>query len=71
VLYVKHHIQKLAVFFLAMKGFANELKSADHDVLNLTLDDTDQFKNLDNLIILLAERFHSNKFPALTGVWKT
>lgn len=60
--YVKHHIQKLAAFFLAMECFADELKSADHDVLSLTLDDTAQFKNLDSLIISLAERFHCNKF---------
>ncbi|WP_115717909.1 cryptochrome/photolyase family protein [Gallaecimonas mangrovi] len=38
--YVKHHIQKLCAFFLAMARFAAALNSAGHRVCYLTLDDT-------------------------------
>ena len=44
---------------LAVESFAGGLKSANYEILNLSLDDTAQFKNLDSLIISLAERFHS------------
>ena len=36
--YVKHHIQKVVGFFLAMRNFASTLKSQGHNVLYLTID---------------------------------
>lgn len=60
--YVKHHIQKICAFFLAMENFANELTSAGHDVLHLTLDDTAQHDTLNDLILSLASHFGANAF---------
>ncbi|MGB1340549.1 MAG: cryptochrome/photolyase family protein, partial [Cycloclasticus pugetii] len=55
--YVKHHIQKLCAFFTAMEVFAKELETKGHHVLHLTLDDTVQFKTLDELIVSIIRRF--------------
>lgn len=38
--YVRHHVQKVCAFFLAMQTFAQFLEQAGHQVLHLTLDDT-------------------------------
>ncbi|ETX12320.1 deoxyribodipyrimidine photo-lyase [Marinomonas ushuaiensis DSM 15871] len=38
--YVKHHVQKLCAFFLAMERFADGLTNAGHRVCYLTLDET-------------------------------
>ncbi|MEP0073209.1 MAG: cryptochrome/photolyase family protein [Marinomonas sp.] len=51
--YVKHHIQKLCAFFLAMEQFSNLLKSAQHAVRYLTLDDT-AGHTLESLILEVA-----------------
>jgi deoxyribodipyrimidine photolyase-related protein len=48
--YVQHHKQKIAVFFAAMEQFSQALKAAGHQVLYLTLDDTEEFKGLPALI---------------------
>lgn len=53
--YVKHHVQKLCGFFLAMETFANELKAAGHQVCYLTLDDTKDH-SLESLILAIAVR---------------
>ena len=37
--YAKHHIQKVVAFFLAMRGFAADLRANGHQVQYLTLDD--------------------------------
>ena len=37
--YVRHHIQKVVGFFLAMRAFAEHLKQEGHQVLYLSLDD--------------------------------
>jgi deoxyribodipyrimidine photolyase-related protein len=37
--YVRHHIQKVAAFFAAMRAFADQLREKGHDVLFLRLDD--------------------------------
>ena len=51
--YVKHHIQKLCAFFLAMEAFSNLLKGAQHTVRYLTLDDT-AGHTLESLILEVA-----------------
>ncbi|NND44858.1 MAG: hypothetical protein HKN58_06010, partial [Xanthomonadales bacterium] len=38
--YVRHHVQKIAAFFLAMAAFAGALRERGHRVLYLDLDDT-------------------------------
>lgn len=52
--YVKHHIQKITAFFLAMKRFADALQQAGHTVCHLTLDDT-QGLSLTDLLTQQAE----------------
>lgn len=49
--YVTHHIQKIQAFFAAMQSFAFALKAVGHQVLYLTLDDTQKYKNLPTLLI--------------------
>jgi deoxyribodipyrimidine photolyase-related protein len=53
--YVKHHIQKLCAFFLAMEHFANALKSAHHQVCYLTLDETKN-QSLETVILTQAAK---------------
>jgi deoxyribodipyrimidine photolyase-related protein len=53
--YVKHHIQKLCAFFLAMEYFANALKSANHQVCYLTLDETKN-QSLETVILTQAAK---------------
>ncbi|BDY04120.1 cryptochrome/photolyase family protein [Ferrimonas sp. YFM] len=49
--YVRHHIQKVAAIFLAMEAFARHLKAQGHQVLHLTLDDTQRFDTLPQLLM--------------------
>ncbi|WP_100636848.1 cryptochrome/photolyase family protein [Marinomonas sp. ef1] len=52
--YVKHHIQKLCAFFLAIERFAIALKENGHEVCYLTLDDT-QNQSLEEVILSLTK----------------
>ncbi len=52
--YVKHHIQKTCAFFKSMQNFAKALEKAGHHVLHLTLDDSAQYKTLNELLISIA-----------------
>lgn len=54
--YVQHHIQKLCAFFLAMEQFAQGLRAAGHHVCYLTLDDTQQYSDLTELLAALCQR---------------
>ena len=58
--YVKHHIQKVCGFFLAMEQFANALKKSGHQVLHLSLDDTANFKDLPTLVRHLCNNTESS-----------
>ena len=60
--YVKHHIQKITAFFLAMENFASQLKQAGHQVKHLTLDETADYKNLNDLISQLCQQYKVEKF---------
>ncbi len=54
---VKPHIQKVAVFFSAMRHFADDLASMGHRVVYLRLDDPKNDQSFDaNLIRLLREQ---------------
>ncbi len=60
--YVKHHIQKIAAFFLSMQAFANALHLAGHQVLHLTLEDTEHYVDLPDLIAQLCDRYNIERF---------
>lgn len=60
--YVKHHIQKIAAFFLSMQAFAKALESAEHHVLHLTLEDTKEHRDLDALILHICEQYQIQHF---------
>lgn len=65
--YVKHHIQKVCGFFLAMQKFAAALSQAGHRVMHLTLDDTHTHAHfpalLDHLIAQLQPTIVSYQQP--------
>lgn len=48
--YVRHHVQKVLAFFLAMQAFADQLQSRGHRVLHLDLDETADFQDLPALL---------------------
>jgi deoxyribodipyrimidine photolyase-related protein len=50
VSYARHHVQKVAAFFLAMREFAGALEKAGHRVLYLDLDQSTSFSNLPSLL---------------------
>jgi (6-4)DNA photolyase len=60
--YVRHHAQKVCAFFAAMEEFAIHLKALGHEVIYLTLDDTEQFSNLPELIESLASQHQIKEF---------
>ena len=52
--YVKHHIQKVAAFFAAMRAFAERISLLGHHIIYLKLDDSRNRQNLaDNITDLL------------------
>ncbi|WP_191602737.1 cryptochrome/photolyase family protein [Marinomonas algicola] len=61
-LYVKHHIHKLCAFFSAMENFAHALIKSGHHVCYLTLDDTQNDKDLPSLIHRLCKQFSIEEF---------
>ena len=60
--YVRHHVQKLCAFFAAMQRFAHALESSGHAVLHLTLDDTQQYEGLEDLLSSLCQRHGVARF---------
>tara|TARA_B100000700_G_scaffold331174_1_gene462057 strand:+ start:2828 stop:4384 length:1557 start_codon:yes stop_codon:yes gene_type:complete len=59
--YVKHHIQKITAFFLAMRNFAQALEHAGHRVHYIRLDDADNTQSLtNNLENLLQQHTKAN-----------
>tara|TARA_R110000737_G_scaffold352561_1_gene399081 strand:+ start:4112 stop:5662 length:1551 start_codon:yes stop_codon:yes gene_type:complete len=60
--YTKHHIQKITAFFAAMSDFAKQLESKGHRVCYLTLDDTEKYQDLPELIIALVAHYSSEVF---------
>lgn len=64
--YVRHHIQKVAAFYVAMRVFAEELQEQGHNVTHLTLDDT---RGYDGLPDLLAAELSSTGATTLEYQW--
>jgi deoxyribodipyrimidine photolyase-related protein len=60
--YAKHHIQKITAFFAAMADFSEYLKRKGHEVCYLTLDETDQYLSINDLIQALVLRYSSETF---------
>ncbi len=55
--YVKHHIQKIVAFFLAMRSFSDELKEKGHQVIYYKLDDPKNKQNLrENIASIIGEK---------------
>jgi deoxyribodipyrimidine photolyase-related protein len=61
--YVRHHIQKILIFFAAMRQFAQELQNQGHRVHYVTISNPENthslVKNLENLILLYVR--HKNE----------
>lgn len=60
--YVKHHIQKISAFFAAMENFASALQSAGHQVKYLTLDESVEFNDLNDLITSVCQEHAIGSF---------
>ncbi|MEE4265702.1 MAG: cryptochrome/photolyase family protein, partial [Desulfobacteraceae bacterium] len=59
--YVKHHIQKVAAFFMAMRAFSDRLKELGHRVIYLRLDDRQNLQTIpDNLQHLVQTKKFSS-----------
>jgi deoxyribodipyrimidine photolyase-related protein len=60
--YVRHHVQKICGFFAAMESFARQLRAQGHQVLHLTLDDTQQWPDLADLVRSLVQEYQVDQF---------
>jgi deoxyribodipyrimidine photolyase-related protein len=60
--YTSHHIQKICAFFSAMSQFSTALKKAGHQVLYLTLDNTERYKNIENLLSEIMKKYDISHF---------
>lgn len=63
--YVRHHIQKVVGFFLAMRNFANSLQNQGHQVAYINLDDPDNTQSLTGNLSFLIEKENFNRFEYL------
>lgn len=60
--YVKHHIQKIAGFFAAMRNFASELKALGHEVIYFNINDKENTQSLVENLQLLINQNKIEKF---------
>ena len=61
--YTTHHIQKIVAFFLAMRQFAEKLKSLGHNVIYIKFDYKQNKHNFtDNILIMISD--FENQFDA-------
>ncbi len=60
--YVKHHIQKIAAFFVSMRNFANWLEERDHQVVYYTLDHKSNTQDLKSNLQHLIEEHNISAF---------
>ncbi|MFZ4427573.1 MAG: cryptochrome/photolyase family protein [Saprospiraceae bacterium] len=59
--YVRHHIQKVAGFFAAMRGFAGELRAGGFRVEYLKLDDPDNLQSVHENLRAMARRLGAGR----------
>lgn len=60
--YVKHHIQKIACFFAAMRAFAEMLKSNNKKIIYITIDQEDNQQDLSKNIKSIIKQHRIDKF---------
>ncbi|MGR3809235.1 cryptochrome/photolyase family protein [Jiulongibacter sp. NS-SX5] len=60
--YVKHHILKIAGFFLAMRSFAKKLENMGHQVVYLQIDDKSNTQSLTENLKSLISEYEVQKF---------
>lgn len=60
--YVKHHIQKLCAFFVAMQNFAQALNQAGHNAVHVNLDESAKHDGLIGLIQQLCAEHQITHF---------
>ncbi|GMQ30189.1 cryptochrome/photolyase family protein [Algoriphagus confluentis] len=60
--YVRHHIQKVVAFFLAMRTFADQLKKDGHRVLYFKLDDPENQQCFEKQLSLLVKKENFTRF---------
>lgn len=60
--YVAHHIQKVIGFFLSMRNFSEELKTAGHQVIYYTLDHSENRQNLSDQLDFLISKEKFDRF---------
>jgi len=63
--YVKHHIQKVVAFFMAMRNFAKLIKSRGHNVIYFCINDSNNPQQLDKIIAQTIETYNIDIFEYL------
>ena len=60
--YVKHHIQKVVGFFMAMRSFSEEMQKKGHRFIYLQISDDGNPQNLEKIISKFIEETGTKKF---------
>ncbi|MCS6822556.1 MAG: cryptochrome/photolyase family protein [Microscillaceae bacterium] len=60
--YVKHHIQKIVAFFVAMRNFAYNLRTQGHRVLYLQLDDEQNLQTIPANLEQIFKQYQATSF---------
>ncbi|MEM6297100.1 MAG: cryptochrome/photolyase family protein, partial [Bacteroidota bacterium] len=63
--HVRHHVQKVVAFFLAMRAFADKLEEEGHQVIYLKLDDENNQQDLTENLKSLIEENEFKRFEYL------
>jgi deoxyribodipyrimidine photolyase-related protein len=63
--YVKHHVQKVVAFFMAMRSFKEHLSSKGHRFIYLSIIDADNPQDLGKIIEKYLEKTKAEKFEYL------
>ncbi len=63
--YVKHHIQKVVAFFLAMRNFANALETHNHKIIYVKISDENNPQDLGKIIKKYVQQTKAEKFEYL------
>lgn len=60
--YVKHHVQKVVAFFMAMRNFSSQLQEDGHDVIYLKINDDENPQELPKIITKFLQETNAEKF---------
>ncbi|WP_281540886.1 cryptochrome/photolyase family protein [Maribacter aestuarii] len=63
--YVKHHIQKVVAFFMAMRSFKDDLTDKGHQFIYLKITDAENLQDLDSIIKDHIKKTNAEKFEYL------